>query len=173
MVCVDTDIYNLKEQEKSCTPSEVALSGGQGGPIAVVNVVPKMVPSKDNSELIKPQFEIYIQNAGRGQAINPEKYIDACRGDPISVNDWNSFDVSARFITGVGTEYLNCSPKRAGMTGSSGYLHLKEGNEFIRCTYEKGIPTSMGTYSTPLMIDINYGYIESISSSILIRKEAK
>jgi hypothetical protein len=43
----------------------------------------------------------------------------------------------------------------------------------VRCTYERGITKAMGTYTTPLIIEIDYGYVQSVSRSILIRKEIR
>ena len=101
------------------------------------------------------------------------KYVDACQGKSLTTEDWNTVTVNARLVSGVGSEYLDCKPKRMGQTGSAGYLKMKEGTEFVRCVYTNGIHKSMGTYTTPLIIELEYGYVQSISKSMLIRKEIR
>jgi len=64
-VCINPDIYsNVKTKETICEPKEITLSEGQGAPVAVTKIVPKLIPFENK---VKLAFEIYIENEGDGE----------------------------------------------------------------------------------------------------------
>ena len=57
---------------------------------------------------------------------------------------------------------LDCKPENP---------KLKDKEEVIRCTLEEGVGKDVQPYTTLLTITITYGYTETISKDVEIRKE--
>jgi hypothetical protein len=67
-VCINPDILGyLNTKEKVCEPKEVALSGGQGAPVAVTRIAQSAAVSGNK---VKITFIIYFANKGDGKVIS-------------------------------------------------------------------------------------------------------
>lgn len=154
-VCVDTDLYGLREMQKACYVRDISLST-QGAPVAVTKIEPKMLPA-ENDDYIRPQFIISVKNVNNGDIIRKEKVDDACSSSSIGIDDLNVIKVKAE----LSGQRLECSPSP---------LKLKNDKDSIRCVLEEGIPKDRGTYTSPLQIELEYGYMNSISKTFLIKK---
>jgi len=165
-VCVDTDPYSLKQKVKACEIQEKSFSG-QGAPVAVTKVEPKMLPH-DSPNFVKPSFMIYIKNKGNGEVVNKNNVMDACSSINLSHEAFNTIFIKAK----LSDEPLDCSPKEIqGSETKEGYIRLKEKEDFVRCTLTAGVSKSVGTYSTPLTVELDYGYTLSVSRDVEILKE--
>ena len=159
--CVDTDIYNLKKRDKTCEAKDLSLSS-QGAPVAVDEIEVKMLPHMDENK-IKPQFIIHAKNEGDGEVIREGSVEKACSSAPLSFDDYNRIAVKA-FLS---DKQLDCD--LAGES-NAGEMRLTEREGYIVCGLEEGIGEEKGTYSTPLVVLLDYGYTHSISSSVTIKK---
>ncbi len=153
-VCVDTDFYNLKKGEKACSAKDMVFSSGQGAPVSVVKVEPNML---EENGVIKPRFVIYIENIGRGDVINPNSIEKVCSAEEIIPEDINYIEVEA---------YLSETPLVCQPTP----IKLQEEEKTVRCVLEEGISKNLQSYTTILTINFDYGYTESISKKVEIRK---
>lgn len=152
-VCVDTDIYDLRESEKACDAEDKSLSS-QGAPIAVTRVETKMLISQD---LIKPQFIVHFDNVGGGTILKSGKADVACSGQPLAKGDINSLKVSAA----LSETKLKCRPEN---------FTLRDNQDYVICTHENGIDKSIPAYNAPLTIIAEYGYMETVSREITVIK---
>ena len=179
-MCIDTDIFNQRQEEKVCQSGTLnmgtiqvegqELPKGQGAPIAITKIEPKMLPHNVSEELIMPSFMIYVRNMGDGLPVDIDVYGDACTATGVPTRAWNV--VGARVYLSDKSSQLDCTPKLDYQTsGKEGYIKLEKDEDFIRCTLKEGIPKARGTYTTPLMIELEYGYTFTISKKVLIRKQ--
>ncbi len=177
-VCVDSDIYGQKQQEKVCTPQTLSmgtiqkegqeLPRGQGAPIAVTKIEQKMMPH-DREDMVKPSYMIYVKNMEDGLPVEIDSYDKACAGVGMQRRTLNVVKANV-FLTDRSVQtQLDCTPKVIE-AGKAGYIKLEKKEDFIKCTFEEGIPKALGTYTTPLIIDLDYGYTFTISKSVLLRK---
>lgn len=155
IVCIDTDIADVM-RTKPCKPAKKTYSGGQGAPIAVKTVEPKMMTHTD-PEKIKPEFLITIQNAGTGKAMATDKIYDACTGTPLGQDKWDAVEIKAM----LSDQQLNCRPEK---------IKISQADTVIICSLEEGIDKYLGTYMAPLSIELEYGYLNKILKSINIKK---
>ncbi len=160
-VCVDTDVYNTRPSEKTCTVSDISSSGGQGAPVEVFKVEENIQLSEGS---VRPQFLIHVRNAGKGRVFDKELVREMCSAGPVSYEDLNVVDVEeVRFSTFKKTDgEIKCYPER---------IKLRAGEGKTRCTLEPGkiSDSETTTYTTPLFISLSYGYTETISKDIIIR----
>ena len=163
--CVDTDPLSQRIGEKNCKAADLS-SSGQGAPIAITKVQVEMLPHQDPTR-IKPSFKITIQNKGKGTLFNKDKIEDACSSMGIEKNDLNTLYVSKAVLSN--NYALDCQPK-TNIYGP-GYIKLKEGESEIRCTYEQGIPKESSPFLAPLIIELEYGYTQTISNKFKVKKE--
>jgi hypothetical protein len=167
-VCVDTDIFNLNEENKACEIKDFS-SSSQGAPLAITNVKVNMLPLR-NSKGVKPEFIIEIENQGPGQILLFNSYTieKACSSESLTKQELNKVSVWAR----LSNDNLQCKSTSSSTQDDENIaiLDLSEKNNQVRCVLEKGIDDELGTYTTPLTIQLNYGYTYSISKDIKIRR---
>lgn len=161
-VCIDSDIYGMKQRVKGCTVKEISL-GDQGAPVAVTKIQPKMLPEEDG---VEPQFIITIENKGGGLVVDKDSVEDACYSEALDYTKLNNVEVSAYLMERGGRTRLDCNIDEDEEIGK---VMLKEKRATVRCKLPQGIEEE-GTYSTPLTIEIDYGYSSTISQDIKIRK---
>ncbi|MBN1644509.1 hypothetical protein JW851_00515 [Candidatus Woesearchaeota archaeon] len=154
ITCMDTN--QLKKETKVCTIQMQTPSGGQGGPVGVTSVETKILPH-ENENLVKPTYIIEIQNLGKGQIIDPGLVYDACTGRSIGKENYDIVQVNAMLSNDV----LNCEPAK-----------LKQKENKIVCELTQGLSKSAGNYQTPLILELNYGYIQTLPKTIQINKKA-
>lgn len=162
-LCIDTDIYGLKKREKPCAVKTVSLNS-QGAPVAVTKIESEMLPSKDNPSIIKPRFVITVKNLGDGEVIKKDRQTieGACSAEPIGYKEWNIVNVKAYLSTMEEENKLDCA---------NGILNLKKKEDTIRCSYEQGFDEKKGAFSAPLYIILDYGYTNTISREVKIKKK--
>lgn len=154
-ICIDTDIHNLKKMQKVCLIKDITLTP-QGAPVAITKIESEMLPAEDDN-LIKPAFKIQIKNVGNGEVIDKDKISDVCSSEPLEHKELNIVDIKVM----LSNEELECKPEP---------LKLKANEDEVRCILEKGIPKDRATYTSPLTIELDYGYTYSISTKVVIRK---
>ena len=164
-VCIDTDIYGLRQAPKVCLPQPFGLGGGQGTPVALTLIEPRMLPH-ENPQRIKPQFTITIQNVGNGRVVMEDKIVDACSGLGIKSEELNVMTADVWLFD----KPLDCTPKPEFATGKTALVKLKESTDVIKCTLNEGIPTTEGNYLAPLRVELSYGYTFTISKNVMIKK---
>ncbi|MBA3064697.1 hypothetical protein FP803_04640 [Candidatus Woesearchaeota archaeon] len=147
-VCIDPEPYSTKQKTRVCTiPPSYSLSGGQGAPVAVTKVEETVLSNKI-------QFKIYIKNLGDGEVIDKNRLNIDC---PYSL-DYTNLDKV--YVSGRVSGYsLSCRPNNPIM--------LINGIGSVICTVPK--PTmSRSAYTTPLQVNLEYGYSSSIQKSVEI-----
>lgn len=169
-VCIDTDIANIRPVKKVCQVRDISLSRGQGAPIAVRKIETRMVP---DGEKVKPQFLIYIENTGYGIAVNPKGYTIPCQKSEFKDEDlWNVAYLKVYSSESSGESQLVCTPSLEN-DETTGILRFRDKKDFIRCTYKDGISANLDAYTSPIRIEIDYGYVQTISTNFNIQKPLK
>ena len=175
-ICIDPDIADASASKKICKAQEMNFNSGQGAPIAVTKIIQQMVPDNDK---VKPQFLIFIENIGSGSPININNYNKACtQSDDSLKNFWNVASVK---VSASNNEQLVCCPNKDGKCAESesgvndyeGFLKFRDKKDFVRCTFKNGIPKNADAYTSPLKVEIDYGYVQTYAASFTIQKPAK
>ncbi|MBW3001752.1 hypothetical protein KY338_01160 [Candidatus Woesearchaeota archaeon] len=154
LVCIDTDLAGMVKT-KPCKTQRISMAGGQGAPVAITSVEPKMMTHED-IEKIQPEFLIKVQNLGAGQALLKEKTYDACTGKALGSETWNRVQVRAT----LSETPLTCKPETVKLSGDTTVL----------CVLEQGIEKTKGTYTAPLSIEVEYGYLDRAVKKVNIKK---
>ncbi len=162
-LCIDTDPYDSGDSEKACSAqSSISLGQGQGGPVVIDSVVPKMLL---DGNVVRPQLKIHIRNTGSGSVFQKGYMNQVCSSDPLQITTYNTItlkevELSGRSLSGG---QIECIPQN---------LQLRDEEDFVTCTVVQGqgISREMLSFETPLKIEIEYGYTESISKQISIKK---
>ena len=149
-VCVDPLFYQVTTQQKTCNPTDVSMSGGQGAPVGVSSIGVDMVGNK-------AIFEINVQNYGSGRVLNPNADIHSCGQMSLSYQDLDKvrYDVNLN-----GGNILDCKPQ-------DHLVRLNNNQGKIVCSFT--IPGG-SSFQTPLLIDLDYSYIQSYLKQIKIIK---
>lgn len=150
-VCLDPLLYQVTSEQKTCRPQDVGLGGGQGGPVGVTYVGVDMTGQK-------AIFEINVRNFGTGRVLSPNTDIRNCGGISVDYRDLDKVEYTVQ-LTG-GTGLVNCNPR-------DGVVRLTNGNGKIVCQVD--IPNGPA-FETPLMIDLDYAYIDSFIKPVKIIK---
>jgi hypothetical protein len=150
LVCIDSNPYSVVSEEKVCRIGDVSLGGGQGAPVSVTKIEEEV-----GSDTI--YFRIYVRNAGGGTVIGTDAY-DSCPFD-LNLDDLNTIvvNVDSSFDTRP-----RCTP--AGTATDP--VRLINGQGYIFCSMSK--PNTGSAYQTPLNIQLEYVYSNSISKKVEI-----
>lgn len=159
-ICIDTDPHNIRPGEKPCSTSTISTSSGQGGPVKISRIEPRMVVDGDN---IKPQLKIYIENAKSGSVTRYGQVGKYCSNQALSTDDFNKISASNVEIglSGANKNDFNCIP---------GEIWLKGESDYITCTMQSGVSNNIDPYLTPIYVELKYGYMESEAFSVPIKK---
>ncbi len=177
--CMDTDPNNLRPGKKVCKLQDLSFANGQGAPVTISKIEVQMLPSQESQQSstgsgkIVPQFLIFIENKGNGIVIKNDAIKEFCTQSKISYDKFNTIFVKAFFPGKDLGEELDCEPKEKLSTAKQGYVKLKDKKDLIRCTLRKGIDASQDPYLSPIRIEMDYGYTQSISTSYLIQKTSR
>lgn len=168
-VCIDTDIYDFKARgEKACEVKTLTLKP-QGAPVAVTKIESEMLPDKGDSSKIKPRFMITVKNLGKGEVVKKDKVKAACSSEAVGYKEWNNINVQVYISTMKDEDKLDCDIIKEG-TQDDGTLILKQKEDKVRCSYEPGFDEKIGAFSSPLYIILDYGYTDTISREVRIKK---
>lgn len=147
-VCVDPVFYQVTHEQKSCIPVDVGMAGGQGAPVGVSRVGVDMVGNK-------AIFEIDVVNFGTGQVLSPYADIRNCGHSSLDYDDLDRVRYTAQLSGG---QLIDCKPR-------DGFVRLNNGNGKIVCSFNIA---GTSAFETPLMIDFDYGYVNSVQKPIKI-----
>lgn len=175
-VCIDPDPNNVKPLKKSCTVKDVSGGSGQGAPVAITKIEVQMLPSS-NSDSIKPQFLIEVENKGNGEVTKLDSYLAICRktNGQVTYKDFNAIKIEAK-LSGKSLECSLRDPNQQLQAATTQptdqkYVILKSKKGVVRCSYpESDITKSSESYTAPLTITLDYGYTQSLAADYVIKK---
>ena len=144
-VCIDPD--PTSNDDDACTAKDISLSGGQGGPVAITHI-------DEGSSRDTIRFTITVENVGSGTIISKSK-IGTCTN--LRLNDIDVVSISADPISGRG---VTCKPNP---------IRLNNGQGVAYCSAPLG-NLGPNAFTGFLIVNLDYGYKESISKSISVRR---
>lgn len=154
-VCIDPLLYQIAREQKACDYRRaIVTGGGQGGPVGVSNVNVDMIGGQGASRAI---FEINIRNFGNGRVLSPQTDIRSCGDAQLRFTD---FDRIAYSVSLSGGSLIDCKPL-------DGFVRLNNNNGKIICTFNIN---QASAFETPLLVELDYNYLESQQREIRIIK---
>ena len=148
MVCVENSLYQVSSAQKSCQVKDVS-SGGQAAPVSVSYVDVEMAGNK-------AIFAITIKNSGKGRIISPLTSLANCP-NTLQYSDFDQVGYSVRLSGG---SLISCKP-------TNRYVRLTNNVGKIICSFNIG---NTPAYETPLMVDLDYNYMQYLKKPIEIIK---
>ncbi len=167
-VCIDTDYLGMRQERKVCTPTAVRMSGGQGGPVGVIEIqtLKALPPEATVSDKVIPRFIIKIRNLAKGEIIDADQVAEYCAGNTQQVRS----NVLLPSVS-LSDVPLTCAIGSEEGPELEGEVKGKEGTILeLHCLLEQGIPTRAGTYLGALSVHIDYGYVEQMARTIEITR---
>ncbi|MBN4049240.1 hypothetical protein JYT91_01340 [archaeon AH-315-M20] len=161
-VCIDPSPFDDK-QKKVCRIGSTQLSS-QGAPITITSI-------DQEASSNKIQFKLNIKNEGDGDIIriNALKKCDPYGDtslDKSEILERKDFDRVELIRATVGFSELECGPLDEGR-----FIRLFNGEGFVLCSLDRASFEEVKTaYTTPLNIELKYGYRSTISKPIKISK---
>ena len=157
-ICIDPDVRSKKLVKSACNVETVSVSGGQGAPVAVTKVEPRVIPSMDKVYAMK--IDIYVKNVGRGVVRNNSN----CGGYPVvNIEEVTVSDYSTKNRNSI----ISCQTPNDKEEGKILVLEPGKDNK-ITCTIS--LNRELGSFVTPLTVTMNYMYAEVLESSILVKE---
>jgi hypothetical protein len=158
-VCIDPDPFTTSSERKVCTPAPVAF-GTQGAPIAVGSVDVEATRGSTT-------FKINIDNAGGGTVfhygLDNLMKCNPYHPNGLGFNDVDKVRLSKVEIAG---RVITSSCKPFDQSDSS--VKLINGHATIFCRLS-GLGAGPA-YTTPLTVELDYGYRNTISTNVDIVK---
>ena len=178
-ICIDPDAVGIRQGQKACQVHDLAFANGQGAPISITMIQEQIIPVIDENT-VKPQFLIFIENKGNGNPVNINSYGSVCTntGAPSPDQRSNIWNVAYVNAFASGNEQLVCCPDKEGKCNEDSsnsndwqaFVRFKDNKDFVRCIFRNGIPKSNAAFTSPLRVEISYGYAQTVSVSFTIQK---
>ena len=155
-ICIDPNPYTVSEKIKACTTYDVLPSGGQGAPVAVTAIEVHAMKGK-------MLLTIRVKNLGGGILFDSDSNnLDDCspysqKGltyDKLDVVNLNSVKISGK--------------DDPALDKCKGKIRLFDGEGSVVCEYV--IKDATQAYTTPIRIELEYGYTTSITRNVEIVK---
>ena len=166
-VCIDPNPYSTIKEKKVCEVQNIVLSN-QGAPVAVTRI-------DEEAFATKTRFKITVKNVGTGDVMKEDAASNKCdpRGEArIAREDIDKVKLESAKIAG---RELQCQPFVDGQViGQSGLIRLTNNGEgFAICELPSSdYSNKVSAYTTPLLIQLSYGYRNTIEKKIMIKREA-
>lgn len=151
-ICIDPAPFD--ETKKVCTPRDYSWSGSQGAPVAISRLEQDSTPRK-----IFLTFT--VENVGQGIVMNPG-YLERC--SPYYPDRFDSRHKDVVYIGDIriGNQRLKCTPSHA--------VRLNNGRGTFTCEYDFVYATAKTAYETPVVVELWYGYQQTIQKTINIKR---
>ncbi|MBN2567135.1 hypothetical protein JXB02_03580 [Candidatus Woesearchaeota archaeon] len=147
-VCIDPDPYTIQRENEVCTVRDVSL-GSQGAPVAITSVEEDVMTNRI-------LFKINIANVGGGTIVGPDYYSEC----PFNLRN-EMIDIVDVHVSSSSLGTASCQPNN----GQD--LRLLNGRGVLYCYFTA--PASTGpAYETPIQIDVDYVYMDSIKTRVKI-----
>ncbi|MGM5487383.1 MAG: hypothetical protein ACQESG_00375 [Nanobdellota archaeon] len=154
-VCIDPDPYSTTSKNKACNAQLNPSVGSQGAPITVSAI--EMEPMKG-----KTKFKIHVDNAGPGTVFK-SGYSHLTDCSPYSPEGLEYKDVD--YVTVNAVEIASTDIRGTCRPLDDGQLKLIDGHGYFVCDVT-GL--SGPAYTTPLRIELEYGYRTTTSRPVKI-----
>ena len=169
-VCIEAGKF-MPNAPTACTASPISSSSGQGAPVVITRVEVDTLTS--GSDYARPQFTIYIENAGNGRVISDKGMREACSSGAIGKEESNILKVEEiqfsdfRFTSND----IKCNPLTEDYMVRLKHDPLTTDKAILRCTLEPNrLRADAGNYETPLYMRLSYGYTESVTKEVVIEQ---
>lgn len=147
-ICLDAK----GEGKGACSPKTLTFSNGQGAPVAITKVEPKMLPESDG---VRPAVILSIANVGGGRIVSESQVSSVCSGTTTDRLK-SEISVSAQ----VGGDAMECSPNM---------LPFEVGKDVqVVCTGKNVV--SQESYETVLTAELSYGYVSTITRQVTVNR---
>lgn len=164
-VCIDPNPYSTIKEKKVCGVQDISLSN-QGAPVAVTKI-------DEEAFATKTQFKITIKNVGNGDVLKADAANNKC--DPFGAQKIQRDDIDKVNLmwVKVSDKALMCGPfAETNIKSTGGLIRLINGEGFVICEMPNSeYSNKISAYTTPLLIQLSYGYRNSIEKKIQIKKE--
>lgn len=153
-VCIDP--APLDEGRKVCIPKKITYNGGNGAPVAVSSI------EQENTRK-RIYFTINVRNVGGGDIFDMG-YLERC--SPYYPGRLSTLHVNKVYVVDarIGNTHLQCTPDRGDG------VRLVDGRGQFRCFYDLEYQTAKSAYETPLIVELAYGYGETMMRSTTIKR---
>lgn len=153
-ICIDPAPYD--QSEKVCTPRKITWSGGQGAPVAITELRQESTPRK-------VYLTFTVRNVGSGRIFNLG-YLERCSPYYPGRLDSRHTDVVHIGDMRIGMQPLKCNP--------DGEIRLNNGIGTFTCEYDIQYATAKSAYETPVVIELWYGYQQTMRTTMNIKRAA-
>ena len=165
-VCIDSDLFNLQEKEKTC---EVILEQdfkNQGAPVAITHMKTDMLPA--NAHQTIPRFEFTIQNVGKGKVLAKEARHKACAFEVLDPEeDLNNITFKASLVGKELPLFCDITDK----TNEKITIKLDKDTKQATVICEtRPINQNLGTFDTPLLVELEYDYFDEQTEEVKINR---
>jgi predicted small secreted protein len=155
-VCIDPDPNSVTPRQKVCTPADVG-TGSQGAPVSVSTVQVQASPGTT-------RFEILIQNSGRGTPFRSGlQYLQEC-----SPNDPTGFSYTdLGYVQLVDVSVAGHSIKGTCRPLDQDSIRL-DASSATHLFCELDNIQGSSAYTSPLTVQLRYGYRDSTSQALTV-----
>ena len=159
--CMDTNPSST-DPNAPCTVSEIRGGDGQGAPVVVQRVVPRIHSGSTGARV---SFDIYLRDSGDGRVLAPEASERVCTGE-LTSDDFSRIKISSLTLSRYNLDDGDISCE--SHTEHSNEFNMNDERGYITCSLNEEVDPSQGTFTTPMTIELKYGYLQTAEQRLEI-----
>ena len=155
-ICLDVSYEtNQFSGQSTCTFRQGNSFSGQGGPVGISATSYTVT---EDRQTLSGRFivDITLRHSGRGSVVDAPSFYSACTqgitqdmADRVKIREVALSDVT-----------LNCNRDE---------VVLRNNQATIQCSVD-GLPAHLFPYNAPLRIELEYGYVETLNTNVLLKR---
>ena len=163
-ICINgkgVDYLNINQESCNMEQYKSKTFSGQGAPIVITKIEEEILPR--NEQEFDIVLTIYLDNKGKGNAVKKESHSKKCNEQPILEDEINKISIdeisfgNARYSTRNGR--IDCSTNEVDTSR----------NDKIICRTSR-LRNDEGSYVSPLIVRLKYGYNEVASATVNVKQ---
>jgi len=148
-LCINPFVSS-KTDKSSCESKTISLSGGQGGPVGVESITPRIIRMGDDIQL---KVDVSVKQLNKDETVFGEEYYKEGCQDVRSKN---------KVTIKISLRDQECVPQQVTLVNGQGQSS---------CIFQ--IDPAEGSFTTPVNVDILYAVSKSMVQKILVQQGAQ
>jgi hypothetical protein len=170
-ICINPRVIEIEESAppRECIVAPIALVGGQGAPVAVTGIDEEIIHIGENK--IRLALKISISNAGKGKVVKTDSYDKDCEKMALSMGEVGVIEVKDIQFSSYRLGSEDYSIKCQNLNSDRTFTLDASGKFTLECYADMDLAyIGASAFTTPLTIDLSYGYSQlSDSKSLKIK----
>jgi hypothetical protein len=172
-ICINPRVIEIEDSAppRECIVGPISIIGGQGAPVAVTGIDEEIMHLGE--DMIRLSLKISVSNAGKGKVVKTSSYDKDCEKMALSMDEVGVIEVKdiqfSSYRLGSDEYSIKCQNLKSDRT----FTLDASGKFTLECYADMNLAyIGASAFTTPLTIELSYGYSQLSDPKSLIIKNS-